>query len=389
MKNILYLTFYFEPDLCAGSFRNSPLAKELSKQLKGKANIHVITTLPNRYHTYSIETSSEQIEDNLFIKRLQLPIHKNGLLDQVFSFWHFYRLTSRIVKDKKYDLVFASSSRLFTAFLGHKIAKKQAIPLILDIRDIFTDTLPELINNRLFKYFMMPFIRLVEQQTFNSAKHINLISQGFTDYFSKYKAPIYSYFTHGIDEEFICTDLYIEHLVSHKTIITYAGNIGEGQGLHKIIPQAASILGDSYLFRVIGDGGAKQKLIDEIGSLKITNVIIEPPVRRKELLSLYKQSHFLFLHLNDFQAFKKVLPSKIFELAAFPRPIIAGVNGFAHQFIRDNIENVILFAPADLNDFLRRLKSYEYNLIQRTTFIKNYNRAEINRHMSKMISSYL
>ncbi|MEY3422106.1 MAG: hypothetical protein RIR48_2409 [Bacteroidota bacterium] len=389
MKNILYLTFYFEPDLCAGSFRNSPLAKELSKQLKGKANIHVITTLPNRYHTYSIETSSEQIEENLFIKRLQLPIHKNGLLDQVFSFWHFYRLTSRIVKDKKYDLVFASSSRLFTAFLGHKIAKKQAIPLILDIRDIFTDTLPELINNRLFKYFMMPFIKLVEQQTFNSAKHINLISQGFTDYFSKYKAPIYSHFTHGIDEEFICTDLYTEHLVSHKTIITYAGNIGEGQGLHKIIPQAASILGDNYLFRVIGDGGAKQKLIDEIDSLKITNVIIEPPVRRKELLSLYKQSHFLFLHLNDFQAFKKVLPSKIFELAAFPRPIIAGVNGFAHQFIRDNIENVILFAPADLNDFLRQLKSYEYKLIQRTTFIKNYNRAEINRHMSKMISSYL
>ena len=32
MKRIVYLTFYFKPDLCAGSFRNSPLAVELAKR---------------------------------------------------------------------------------------------------------------------------------------------------------------------------------------------------------------------------------------------------------------------------------------------------------------------------------------------------------------------
>ena len=33
--------------------------------------------------------------------------------------------------------------------------------------------------------------------------------------------------------------------------ITYAGNIGEGQGLHKIVPQAAAKLGDNYKFRLL------------------------------------------------------------------------------------------------------------------------------------------
>ena len=32
MKRIVYLTFYFKPDLSAGSFLNSPLAIELSRQ---------------------------------------------------------------------------------------------------------------------------------------------------------------------------------------------------------------------------------------------------------------------------------------------------------------------------------------------------------------------
>ena len=36
MKRIVYLTFYFKPDLCAGSFRNSSLAIELSRQAKLK-----------------------------------------------------------------------------------------------------------------------------------------------------------------------------------------------------------------------------------------------------------------------------------------------------------------------------------------------------------------
>ena len=41
---ILFLTFYFEPDLCAGSFRNTPLFRELLRQMNEKDWIHVITT---------------------------------------------------------------------------------------------------------------------------------------------------------------------------------------------------------------------------------------------------------------------------------------------------------------------------------------------------------
>ena len=55
MKRIVYLSFYFKPDLCAGSFRNSPLAIELAKQTLDKNIVlDVYTTLPNRYSTFDI-----------------------------------------------------------------------------------------------------------------------------------------------------------------------------------------------------------------------------------------------------------------------------------------------------------------------------------------------
>src|ERR1700742_836260 len=149
MKKILYLSFYFEPDLCAGSFRNSPLAKELARQLENEVQIDVITTLPNRYSTFDSNAPEFEERGNLSIYRVIIPKHKSGFADQINSFKTYFYETNKLIGNKKYDMVFASSSRLFTAYLGYKIAKKQRIPLYLDIRDIFVDSMKDVLTNKL------------------------------------------------------------------------------------------------------------------------------------------------------------------------------------------------------------------------------------------------
>ncbi len=52
---ILVLSFYFQPDLCAGSFRCTALVEQLLEQGAGDCQIDVISTLPNRYTTYSAD----------------------------------------------------------------------------------------------------------------------------------------------------------------------------------------------------------------------------------------------------------------------------------------------------------------------------------------------
>lgn len=389
MKKILYLSFYFEPDLCAGSFRNSPLARELAKQVKGKATIDIITTVPNRYSSFSAEAPQDESSDNLRIRRIILPRHKSGFMDQIQAFYTYYREVKKMTRGNHYDLVFASSSRLFTAHLGYSIASRQKIPLYLDIRDIFTDTLNDVIANSLIKFFLLPILQRIEATVFNYASHINLISEGFKGYFSKYKSPKYSYYTNGIDQEFVQASSFEDLLPASPITITYAGNIGEGQGLHKIIPQAARSLGNRYHFRVIGDGGAKKLLENAVEEERVTNVTIEKPVRRAELLEIYKRSHFLFMHLNDYAAFEKVLPSKVFELGAFPRPIIAGVNGYARNFIEHYVSDTILFKPADGQAFVNTLRNYDYKIPVRHDFIEKFSRNAINNKLAQSIASYL
>lgn len=388
MKRILYLSFYFEPDLCAGSFRNSPLAKELALQFGYENEIVVISTQPNRYNSFKVEAAPFEKIGNLIIHRISIPEHKNGFLDQIHSFRAFYKGAKNIYKGQSFDLVFASSSRLFTAYLGYLASKTLDIPLYLDIRDIFTDTMKDVIRNPLVKMAVLPFMRYIEKRTFSNAKHINLISAGFKSYFSKYTKPTYSYFTNGIDDEFVDIQTSPPTNNTLKKIL-YAGNIGEGQGLHTILPHVAKKLEGKYEFLIIGDGGAKGKLVKLLQENSITNVTLVPPVKRDELKKMYKEADFYFLHLNDYEAFKKVLPSKIFELGAYDKPIIAGVAGYANSFIAQYVSNSILFNPGDHETMISLLQNYQYKKEVRLEFKNKFKRANLNREMAASILKFI
>lgn len=382
---ILFLTFYFEPDFCAGSFRNTPLFKELQSQLSENDFIHVVTTQPNRYGSFQTAVEEEVKGTNYLINRISIPKHKSGILDQSKAFITYYKEAMKLTKNQEYDLVYASSSRLFTAFLGRRISKIKNIPLYLDIRDIFVDSIKEIFGTKKIIQLPIAFVlKYIEKYTFTNANHINLVSEGFKGYFKKYPKPTYSFYTNGIDDVFL-ENRADSDKINNTKIITYAGNIGSGQGLEKFIPVVAKELGAKYHFRIIGDGGKKTLLVNALTVSGVTNVEILNPVNRKKLIEYYHQSDFLFLHLNDFEAYKKVLPSKIFEYATFNKPIIAGVGGYASEFMEKNVDNCILFNPMDINDFITKLKNYQYKLSARNNFCETFTRSKIMKEMTNSI----
>ena len=379
---ILILTFYCKPDLCAGSFRSSAFINALRPLLKNNDSVDVITTMPNRYKTFRREAVSVEQDGNISIIRMQLPPHKSGFLDQAQAFLTYLIKTVRYSKGRDYDVVFATSSRLFTAFLGAVIAKMKRARLYLDIRDIFTDTMKSLLST-LISWMILPVFLLVEKFTISTADKVNLVSEGFREYFRNIVPENnFSFFTNGIDEEFVGVSFEKERPTDRK-IITYAGNIGQGQGLEKIIPVIAKMTEREYEFWIVGDGGMHSELEEALKKQDVTNVVLTNPVGREELIRFYGQSDFLFLHLNDHAAFEKVLPSKIFEYAATGKPIIAGVSGFASKFISENVENAAVFKPCDHEDFLRKLKSLRNEEKKRDEFVKKYTSTFMMRQMAQ------
>ena len=388
MKKFLILSFYYQPDLCAGSFRCTALVDELAKT---GASIHVITTSPNRYNLFKVSADKFDKIGNITIDRITIPSHNSGMIDQIKSFSAFYRGATKLAEANNYDLVFATSSRLFTAFLGAQISRKKRIPLYLDVRDLFVDTMSNILSPALV-WLVRPILAFIERYTFKSAKKINLVSRGFHPYFEqRYPDIPITYFTNGIDKEFIqAAHLNDKECLTKPTIrMIYAGNIGEGQGLHKIIPEIAVRLKTRINFKVIGDGGLVQKLRHEITERGLSNVELVAPMGREALIKEYFNADVLFLHLNDYEAFKKVLPSKLFEYGAMNKSILAGISGYSEEFVKSEISDCAVFTPTDAEDAVKKFESLSYSIKPREKFIEKFDRQKIMSLMVEDIYSVL
>ncbi|GAB3027603.1 glycosyltransferase family 4 protein [Spirosoma pulveris] len=382
---ILFLTFYFEPDTGPGAFRTAALVRELARRLSAESAVHVITTHPNRYQSFKPAAADREAwtDSNcpVTIRRVQVPPHNSSQLGQMRSFAVYYKAVHRLVRQQKYDLIVASSARLFTAFLAARIARDYQVPLFLDIRDLFREAILDTLGESMAAVLLNPLLRAVEQYTFRTASHINLVSEGFRPYFKSYPTATYSYFTNGIDDVFLTDLAALSAPVQQPRLILYVGNIGEGQGLHKIIPQAARRLGSAYRFLIIGDGGARHQLEAAIRREGVDTVELRDTVDRAALLAPFRQADYLFLHLNDLDVCKRVLPSKLFEYGATEKPIIAGVAGYAASFIHEHLANCIVFEPGNVDELVRQLQKTPYVRQSRTEFRTKFQRSTISQAM--------
>ena len=383
---ILFLSFYFPPDLSAGSFRSNSLVKSLRSTGIKFLEIEVITTLPNRYSSFYEDAPTFEKCPGLTIHRIKIPRHNSGMLAQSRAFFAYAMDARKLIKHNDYDLVYATSGRLMTAVLGAYFAKNLRRPLYLDIRDIFADAIYDALPYKA-GLVLKPVFSMLERYAVNYAGRVNLVSAGFLPYFQqRYPRNDFDLFTNGIDYQFLnSASEQCPTRISKVLTVVYAGNIGEGQGLHKIIPELAQQYSGKLLFKIFGDGGRANELTSKLRLLGCHNVILHPPVKRDELVNIYQSADILFLHLNNFDAFKKVLPSKLFEYAATGKPIWAGVAGYAAEFINTKIENSVVFPPCNVNAAISAFNDLEIVTRQRTEFINEFSRKNIMKKMAETI----
>ncbi len=383
-RRILLLTFFYPPDLSAGSFRAKALVDALRAYRGKPVQVDVLTTQPNRYYEHASETQAFESSDGVRIRRIRLPAHRSGFRDQAVAFVAFAWQATRYARAGRYDLVVATSSRLMTAVLGAWIAYRQGARLYLDIRDIFVENLGELFSPLVSRILMAAF-GAMERWAIRRADKVNLVTAGFLGYFQgRYPKRQFSQFTNGIDDDFVGFPLPAspDQNTERPLQILYAGNVGEGQGLHRIVPELARRLGDKVQFRIVGSGSRLEVLRQAIAASGLDNVELIEPTARRQLLGLYHKADVLFLHLNDFKAFRRVLPSKVFEYAATGKPVWAGVGGYAAEFIRSEIANAAVFAPCDSAGAIEALRRLRLGQTSRPEFVARFARSRIMHEMA-------
>jgi len=354
--------------------------------------------MPQRYGHMKGVKPYESLK-NIFVKRYHTPEHNNIFRRQVYAYFIFALSAFKyaITKRKSFDIVFTTSSRLGTGFLGYLVSKATGKPLYLDIRDIFSDNLSSLpfFNNIIGQLFVKLF-KNIEIKIISHAKWVNFVSSGFSTYphISNIRND-YHLYTNGIDDIFIKNRENINSKNDEKNkslpiTILYAGNIGYGQGLEKIVIPVAKYFKEKIIFQLIGDGSSVSLIKNGIKEESLSNVFLLPPVNRDSLIDYYNNADLFFLQLNDIPAFRKVLPSKIFDYGSFDIPMIAGVKGVASSFIKENLPSSHLFNPGDAEsviNYINKLISDGFPRVNNEEFSKLFSRRNIMKGMLNSIRS--
>ncbi len=79
----------------------------------------------------------------------------------------------------------------------------------------------------------------------------------------------------------------------------------------------------------------------------VDNVELLPSMTQAQLIAANQAADVLFLHLNEYDAFNNVLPSRLFEYGAMCKPIWAEVSVYAADFVRAELDNSAVFHPCD------------------------------------------
>ena len=175
---------------------------------------------------------------------------------------------------------------------------------------------------------------------------------------------------------------------------TYTGNIGIGQQLLSLLKDLAIhpelqqyMRSNRICFDIYGSGAQLEELksLTAIGDSPANSGPLAYIVRyrglipRKDVDTIYSDTDCLMLHLGRYSSLSMVIPTKIFEYAATPYPIVFGASGFTSSFINE-ISGTFSFLQCNARSFLaaiKRSRNAKVNLSQRKRFLDKYDSEKI------------
>lgn len=373
MRKVKILLFVdnFPPEVNAPATRSFEHAK---KWVEMGADVTVITSCPNfplgkPFPGYKNRFKSSENVQGIRVIRVWTFIHPNsGFLLRSLDQLSYSVMAPLLTLFLKGDIVLVSSPQFFIAISTFFYAKIKRIEWVLEIRDIWPESLIAvgvLKENRLYKA-----LERIEVWLYHNASKIVVVTDSF-------KANLIN---RGIDGEKIgvfkngvLESKYDANKVSvvlsqalpkirNKIVVGYVGTMGLAHSLDFIITTIVQEKLQDFHFIFIGEGSEKEKLKNIARGTE--NITILDAVRKDEVPSYLALVDIVLVNLAKRPTFKEVIPSKIFEACSMSKPILLGVEGEAKLLI-DKYDAGLSFRPEDKEDFvncLLKLKNKDLRL---------------------------
>jgi glycosyltransferase involved in cell wall biosynthesis len=225
------------------------------------------------------------------------------------------------------DIVIGSSPQLLAASASRGIARHRRVPFLLEIRDLWPESLLAAGGRKGVAYYLM---ERLAWSLYRSAERIVILANGTGAYLMERGVPARKliYVPNGVDVGMVQRSQMQVGDESEFRLI-YAGAHGPANGLEEVLDAAQICESDPGVrFTLIGDGPSKLALIEEARRRRLKNVEFLDAVPKESLVQLFEQSHAGLMVLRNAPLFAfGVSPNKLFDYLAAELPVVCNVPG--------------------------------------------------------------
>lgn len=344
---------YAVPPNIAGITRHFELASEWAKEEDTEVELFLSNFVhPRRTVVSDEEKKGFEKPDRLHLNWLWSFAHKSNDFKRIINMGSF-ALTfffNGLFKQSP-DVLVASSPHLFTAFSGWMLAKIKGCPFVLEVRDLWPDSLVKMDGVK--NGTIIRLLTWMESFLYRNAQQIVVLSAHQRKFIE----------AKGIDAEkidLIPNGIVVsswepdkERRVEYRRklgiakddfVAIYTGAHGPANAL-KYVVEAGEHLEPGTSIVLIGDGPEKEQLVQLKREKGLENIHFLDPVPKSEIFNYTEAADCGIISLADNEVFRGARPNKLFDYAFIGQPIISTVDGEVREIVEEN--EIGFFAGAE------------------------------------------
>jgi len=329
--SILIVSQYYAPDVTAAAFRITETAGMLARR---GYRVAVVTARPHRGKSREGGAGAEDsaVSGVTVIRVPLLSSRGKGKWNYILHYSSFLltALVAGIFCCERPSVVWATSPPLFAGLVGLIIATFKGARFVLDVRDLWPDSL---VSAGQFRRDTMAYRLLawLERFLYQKARAITCVSKPMAGVVALVAgAPKVEVIYNGVPEELCMAQEKSEVHPGGSLELVYVGNFGPLQCMELFLEGLKAFQeagGKGIRFRFVGDGVERASMESFILERGLRDVSVEGPYGKEEAMKVMGGCSALVLALRDDGTLEKTIPSKVFDYMAAGKPVLYGIKG--------------------------------------------------------------
>jgi len=352
---ILYLYQYFSTPKMAGGLRSYEAARRLVRM---GHEVHMITSKSGDEFTADGEFSED--EAGIHVHWLEVPYsNRMSYGERIKAFFKFAWRAGIEASHLKGDVVFATSTPLTIALPAIYAAKRNKVPMVLEIRDLWPEV--PIAVGALKNPVTIAVARWLERFSYRNSAYIIALSPGMKEGIvaTGYPEDRVTVIPNSCDLELFEVDMDLGREIRQRydwlkdrPLVIYAGTLGLVNGVDYFAHLASEVSShdQEIRFAVIGTGREDSKVravAEELGVLN-KNFFMIPVAPKYEIAAWLSAADLATSFVIDLKELWNNSANKFFDTLAAGKPIAINHEGWQADIIRETGAGLILSAK-DIN----------------------------------------